>query len=222
VARQAILMALKRQGPARAEELAAALGITSSAVRQQLTGLVGEGLVAYEQVRGGPGRPKHVYRLTPAAETQFPKTYGELATEMLEYVADADPALVQHLFERRRERRIEGAKQRLSGLPFDDRVAELARILDDDGYLAAVEPMNDGRWRIVEHNCAILEVAQRYDHACSSEIEFIRAVLPEADVERVKHMLAGAHVCAYEVTPKPKVAARTRGARAPRRPTAPR
>jgi DeoR family suf operon transcriptional repressor len=42
-------------------------------------------------------------------------------------------------------------------------------------------------------------VAQRYGQACTSEIDFIRAVLPEADVERVKHMVAGAPHCAYEI-----------------------
>ena len=35
-------------------------------------------------------------------------------------------------------------------------------------------------YRIVEHNCAIWAVAQRYGQACTSEIDFIRTVLPEA------------------------------------------
>jgi DeoR family suf operon transcriptional repressor len=45
-------------------------------------------------------------------------------------------------------------------------------------------------------------VAQRYGQACSSEIEFIRSVLPEAEVERVQHMVAGAPHCAYEIRDK--------------------
>jgi DeoR family suf operon transcriptional repressor len=82
------------------------------------------------------------------------------------------------------------------------KVAELTRILDGDGYLATFEMLTPGLFRIVEHNCAIWAVAQRYGQACSSEIEFIRAVLPEADVERVQHMVAGAPHCAYEVRAK--------------------
>ena len=66
--------------------------------------------------------------------------------------------------------------------------------------------MRDGpaaaRYRIVEHNCAIWAVAQRYGQACTSEIEFIRAVLPDgATVERVQHMVAGDPHCAYEIRP---------------------
>jgi DeoR family suf operon transcriptional repressor len=35
--------------------------------------------------------------------------------------------------------------------------------------------------------------------ACSTEIEFLREALPEAKVDRVAHMMAGAHVCRYEI-----------------------
>jgi DeoR family transcriptional regulator, suf operon transcriptional repressor len=201
-ARQDLLLTLKRTGSARADELADALAITPSAVRQHLSALAGEGLVSHEERRGGPGRPKHVYRLTEAAEALFPKRYGDLAAELLEYVDDADPALVERLFAKRRQRRITGGKARLAGKPFPEQVAELTRILDEDGYLASLEEMPDGTYRIVEHNCAILEVARKYGNACSSELEFIRKVLPSAKVERVQHMMAGAHVCAYEVTPR--------------------
>ena len=67
------------------------------------------------------------------------------------------------------------------------------------GYLATTERVSPGRYLIIEHNCAIWTVAQRYGQACTSELEFIRAVLPEATVERTQHMVAGARRCAYEV-----------------------
>src|SRR5207244_8614604 len=101
---------------------------------------------------------------------------------------------------RRREHRIVNAQARRArkkGL--GARVEELARILDEDGYLATAEKLSPGVWCISEHNCAIWAVAQRYGQACTSEIEFIRAVLPEASVERILHMVAGAPRCAYEI-----------------------
>jgi predicted ArsR family transcriptional regulator len=84
-------------------------------------------------------------------------------------------------------------------MSLDEQVAELTRILDEDGYLADVERLEDGGWRITEHNCAILSVATGFRQACSSEIAFIRDALPGARVERVAHLMDGAHVCAYEV-----------------------
>ena len=200
-----LLRALKRAGEAGAEDLAAALGITTSAVRQQLDGLAADGLVTHRAEARGRGRPAHLYRLTRAAEPMFPKAYGGLTNELLGYVGDADPTLVDDIFDRRRQRRLEGAQARLAAVDdgLEARVAELARILDEDGYRAGFEALPDGSFRIVEHNCAVLDVAERYGQACSSEIAFLRQALPDARVERVSHMIAGAHSCAYKVTPLP-------------------
>lgn len=200
-----LVQVLKHAGEATAEELADQLGVTVSAVRQQLDGLAADGLVAWRPQARGRGRPTHLYRLTRAAEPLFPKAYGGLTNELLGYVADADPRLVDGIFDRRRQRRLEGAQARLAnaGDTLAARVAELARILDEDGYLASFEGGPDGSFRIVEHNCAVLDVAERYGQACTSEIAFLRQALPDARVERVSHMIAGAHACAYEISPLP-------------------
>ena len=204
--RRALLVELRKRGEARAEELSVALGVTVGAVRQHLQGLAAADLVAHREQRAGPGRPRHVYRLAPAAEGLFPRTYGELTVELLDYVGDEDPGLIARAFERRRRARVERARERLAGLDFDARVAEVTRVLDEDGYLAeaerlAADPATGAPegWRILEHNCAILAVAQRYGHACGAELAFLREVLPDADVTRVSHILTGAHACAYEV-----------------------
>ena len=199
--RRAILVHLKKQGEARAEDLARVLGITVSAVRQHLGALRGDGLVAHRALRAGPGRPRHLFRLGTAGENLFPRAYGELTTELLGYVEDEDPSLVGRVFERRQERRIEAARSRLAGRNLAAQVRELATILDSDGYLAEAEALPDGSFRIVEHNCAIFAVALKYGQACASELEFIRTVLPDTDVQRVSHMVAGAHKCAYEIRP---------------------
>jgi DeoR family transcriptional regulator, suf operon transcriptional repressor len=207
--RRALLIALRKRGEARAEELAEQLEVTVSAVRQHLQGLTAADLVMHREERAGPGRPRHVYRLAPTAEALFPRSYGELTVELLDYIGDEDPELIARAFERRRRARVERTRERLSGLNFDARVAEVARVLDEDGYLAEVERLDaegaedgTGGWRILEHNCAILAVAQRYGHACGAEIAFLREVLPDADVTRVSHILTGAHACTYEVRPR--------------------
>jgi len=186
---------------ARAEELAASLEVTVSAVRQVLGALEGQGLVTHTEERVERGRPKHVYELTDAGDSLFPRRYGDLTNEVLGLLAQRDPALLADIFEQRRRRRVENARGRLAGLDRGEQVAELARILDDDGYLADVRVMDDGSYLITEHNCAILDVARRFGHACTSEISFLREVLPGADVERVQHIVEGAHVCAYSVRP---------------------
>src|SRR6202035_2560467 len=111
--RRAILLTIKKRGEARAEDLAAALSITPSAVRQHLTGLLGEGLVAVREQRGRAGRPRFFYSVTALAEPLFPKTYGGLANELLDYLDEDEPGMVDQMFARRRDRRVEEARSRL-------------------------------------------------------------------------------------------------------------
>jgi len=201
--RRAVLYALRRRGQATADDIARQLDMTVSGARQHLTALVDDGLAEATDLPRPPGqrgRAQLAYMVTERADALFPKAYGELTNELLGYASEADSGLVDTLFARRRDERIRNATQRLArkrGLKA--KVAELTRILDDDGYLASYEEIGSGVFRIVEHNCAIWAVAQRYGQACTSELEFIRTVLAEADVERVQHMVAGARHCAYEV-----------------------
>ncbi|MDX8150223.1 helix-turn-helix domain-containing protein [Patulibacter brassicae] len=197
--RRALLVALRKDGESGAEALAQALDVTPSAIRQQLRALVAAGLVEHRDERPGPGRPRRRYRLAPAADALFPKTYGELTVELLDYVRAEDPEIVGRIFERRRQGRVARAGARLDGLDFDARVAELARILDEDGYLADFQRQEDGTYLIREHNCAILAVAGDHGHACASEISFLREALPDAEIRRSAHILSGAHACVYEL-----------------------
>jgi predicted ArsR family transcriptional regulator len=201
--RRAVLYAVRRRGEATSEQVAEQLDITVSGARQHLSALTRDGLVeASELPSAGTkrGRRTLMYAATDEADAYFPKAYGELTNELLGYVADTDRALLDELFAKRREARIANAQIRLaSKRTLGAKVAELTRILDEDGYLASWEKAEPGVFRIVEHNCAIWAVAERYGQACTSELEFIRTVLDGADVERVQHMVAGARRCAYEV-----------------------
>jgi DeoR family suf operon transcriptional repressor len=202
--RRAILNLLKREGPRSATDVAGALSLTPAAIRMQLVHLEEDGLLVRREApeeSARRGRPTHLFELTAAAEALYPKRYGDLTTELLGYLGGPDGKQVDALFEQRRQRRVDGARPRLANLTFDEQVEALTAILDEDGYLADAERLDDGSWRITEHNCAILTVAHGFSQACSSELAFIREALPEAKVERVAHLMDGAHVCAYVVSP---------------------
>ena len=203
VAQRNVLYAVRRRGEATVTDLAECLDVTPSGARQHLAGLVELGLLEVGDAGRRPGqtgRVERVYRLAPAAESLFPRAYGELTNQLLGYLPDD---AVAEAFDRRRDQRIAGAQARVAtkrGLKA--RVTELGRILDEDGYFASVEPLRGGGFRVAEHNCAIFAVAGEHPQACSTELEFIRAVLPDARVERTTHMLAGAHACSYEIRPR--------------------
>jgi predicted ArsR family transcriptional regulator len=203
--RRNVLYAVRRRGEATAEQVAETLAMTVSGARQHLSALVEAGLAEATEstaATGKRGRRSLVYAVTPTGDALFPKAYGELTNELLGFLDDEAPETVNRLFARRRDARTANAVARLAPLDgLEAKVDELARILDEDGYLASWTAEDDGSFLIVEHNCAIWAVANRYGQACSSELEFIQAVLEPATVERTSHMVEGARRCAYRVRP---------------------
>lgn len=197
--RREVVVLLKRGGPLDAAAVAERLELSVSGARQLLSSLEGDDLVTHRRERRGPGRPRHLYELTGKGDGLFPRRYAELADELLGYLEEVDADLVETLFDRRRRRRLEDARSRLEGLGFPGKVRELARILDEDGYVAEAREQDDGSFLIVEHNCAVRCVAERYGHACSSEIGFLRDAFPEAEIERVTHIASGGSACTYRV-----------------------
>ena len=107
-----------------ASELGDRLGITSMGVRRHLITMERDGLVQYDEVQQGLGRPSYVYSLTSFADNLFPKNYWQLTNELLQYVESGDgEEKVEKLFYQRAERRIRQARQRLSGRELSQQVA---------------------------------------------------------------------------------------------------
>jgi predicted ArsR family transcriptional regulator len=201
--RRAVLYAVRRIGDATVDDVADQLGITVSGARQHLSSLAEHGLVAAVEVhpdRPRRGRPRLTYHVTELGDLLFPKAYGALTNELLGYLAETGDDAVDRLFHRRRDHRIAHAIARLDRhRSLAGKVAELTAILDEDGYLASFERLGRDRYLVVEHNCAIAAVAGRYRQACTSELEFIRTVLPDAEITRVSHIANGDRRCAYDV-----------------------
>ena len=162
--RRAVLYAVRRRGEATAEQVAEQLDMTVSGARQHLTALARRRARRGDRaaVATGPSAAGARSRTRrPTRPTRyFPKAYGELTNELLGYVADTDRELLDTLFAKRRERahrqRADAARGEAHARA---KVAELTRILDEDGYLATCEQVEPGVFRIVEHNCAIWAVA---------------------------------------------------------------
>lgn len=198
--RRRMVLALKQHGGLTAAELAAMLGITSMGVRRHLTTLERDHLVFYDLVQRGKGRPSYVYRLSTEAESLFPKNYAALAKELLGYAADKEgDGLVIELFDLRAQRRIRNAQARLGEKTLTERVAGIAEILIEEGYLAGWQQLDADTYLLIEHNCAVHEVAAEFGAACSSELTFLRALLPDADVVREHHLINGDLECMYRI-----------------------
>jgi len=201
--RRAILVHLRRTGPAAPDAIATAIGASRSGVAQQLRALDTAGLVTRTAVRHGVGRPRHLYDITADAQDLFPSNYDGLATGLLAAMLEVGgETLVEDVFAARRRQAEARLRERIDAhLPdqatLADRVRELARLQDELGYIAEARVDGDGI-RLLEHNCAVLDVAREIPAACQAELDLFRAVLG-TEVVRERHIAGGDRCCEYRV-----------------------
>lgn len=201
--RRQIIGLLKRRGEMTAAQMAERIGITSMGVRQHLHSLERDGFVTPVIVRQKRGRPTYMYRLTEAAEDLFPARYGQLTLDLLDHLERLDgPAKVEQLFARRMKHLEQTYRQRMEHRDFAERVDELARIRDDEGYMAEAEAVTDEAYTLVEHHCPIYAIARRYPQACQYEQELFTRTLG-GEVRRTEHKIAGDGRCRYMIRRQP-------------------
>lgn len=196
---EAILFHLKRTGKMTVSELCKVLGITSMAVRRHLGALQHEGLVESEMIRKSRGRPTYQYRLSEKANTLFPSGFQTLAADLLEIVYEKDGHKgVMEFLSRRNERVGERLRERMANKDLAHRVAEVAKIFSEDGYMTEWEKLPDGNFIIYQRNCALHELANQYRQICVLEPRLIEALLG-VKVTRQQYILKNDPVCGYLV-----------------------
>lgn len=196
--RAAILVELKRAQRLTATELAEKLGASLNAIRHHLERLESEGLIAYDRERRGVGAPVYAYRLTEAGDALFPRRYAVALLQLLDSLVEregreAAAALLESQFETL-ERRLGPELEQAS---CEERLALVARALADEGFMAEWNDSHDGA-ALIEHNCAMRAVAERFPEVCAAEERFLANVLG-AEVERRSHILEGCSACSYHV-----------------------
>lgn len=198
--RERILLLLRTKGRLGAGELAEELNVTEMAVRRHMYVLEAEGSVNIVSVRQAMGRPLHAYELTMQADELFPKNYHVLALDLLDELADnpGTAALIDRMFEGRKQKLLERYEPRMAGKSLEQQVAELAAIQSAGGYMADFEPAEGGIYMLYEYNCPIAKVAGKYQQACRCELALFQALL-SAPVERTECLAKGGGKCSYKI-----------------------
>ena len=205
--RDRVLVLLKVRGPQTAAELAKRLGVTAMAVRQHLGALHSEGLVTYTDQRGEVGRPARRWQLMPKAHLRFMDSHADLSVDLLRAAAEAFGQEGLHrLTERRLRQQIELWTRRIPPrAALRARVARLARILRQQGYMAEWRTQPGGHFTLLENHCAIRQAARACPALCECELALFRSVLgADTAVERVEHTLNGDRRCAYRISGAPE------------------
>ena len=199
-----ILRFLKFRGAQSTTAIARHLKITLPGARKHLTVLFEAKLVSFADEAGKVGRPKRSWQLTPLADKRFPDSHAVLTLEMIASIRSVfgEDGLDRLISSREGETESRyGAA--LAGLrDTAKKVAKLAELRSDEGYMADWQALPDGSYLLAENHCPICAAARICQGFCRSELNVFRAALgPQVTVERAEHILGGARRCAYRIAP---------------------
>jgi predicted ArsR family transcriptional regulator len=184
-------------------ELAEVMGISRMGVHKHLQTLQERGIVDSIEVRKGVGRPRMQYQLTSQGKTLFPKSYSDIATSALDFIErNIGERGVENFLRERQEQLYIKYRERLKDLGFDRKVKELARIRDQEGYIAESrkQKKNDNHV-LLEYNCPIIQIAEKHWEACSVETELFEKLL-DADIKTTHRAAKGDQVCKFVIREK--------------------
>lgn len=199
-----LLWLLKTRGPQTTTQLASLLEVSAMGARRQLEGAMEKGLVGFDEVAAGVGRPAQRWLLTAAGHARFPDRHADLTLQMITQVRSlfGEAGLEKLIAAREQEmetlyERAVSGEQTLAG-----RAQALAQARDGEGYMAQAELRDDGSVLLVENHCPICAAASECQNFCRSELAVFQRVMgPQTHVERAEHLLSGSRRCAYVITP---------------------
>jgi len=195
-----VLFHLKTRGPTAASEIAAHFKITHMGAHKALGALGEAGLVTYEDIVSGRGRPKRSYALTEAGHARFPDRHSELTVELIRDVRTTfgEEGLTK-LIAAREERQLKRYGVKLTD-KLATRLKHLTKMRAAEGYMAHVEPGENNNFILIEDHCPICAAAASCQGFCRSELNIFEKILgPDVKITREEHLLSGGRRCAYRI-----------------------
>lgn len=191
---------LREAGPMGVAELARAMGVTATAVRQRLNRLLGEGLIQRRVQRSGRGRPGHQYSLTDKGVRRAGTNFDDLAVTLWrELRAIADPAIRHGLLRRIAERLAGTYRDRVRGETLVERMRSLAALFAQRGIPLRMD-QSDRLPVLTALACPYPDLASQDRSVCAME-RMLFADLLECEVRLIGCRLDGPRCCTFEVVP---------------------
>ena len=197
-----ILYLLKTGGPKTAAILAKALNITSMGARQHLQNMTEEGLIEFQDIKQGRGRPARYWKTTKLADNRFPNTHSELTLQLISAAHDVfGEEGVNKLINARQEKALIRYQNYIKGSKsLEDKLLRLSEIRTEEGYMSNVEAAGEG-YILNENHCPIYTAASNCQEFCDSELVLYRLVLGNNyKIERTEHILSQGRRCSYTIT----------------------
>jgi predicted ArsR family transcriptional regulator len=197
----AVVELLRKRQALEIGELAQALSVTATAVRQRLERLMKAGFVERSTVSRPRGRPAHAYRLTAAGRKLGGTNFRDLALVLWREIRGVrDPAVRSGLLGRIGEALAGTYRDQVKGISTAERLESIAAILRERNICCSVDPAagNKGLPVLTSHACPYPDLAEEDRGVCAAERLMLQDLLG-SDVRLAECRLDGDDTCRFVV-----------------------
>lgn len=196
-----ILRLLVGRPPQTITELVREIGVTRTAVSEQLNELVAAGLVVRTMERlPGRGRPRYLYAATTNALMLLFSRGQELVIPSIWRAIEqaGGHELTRKVLKRAAQSVVDHYRPRVGGRTVRERLHQIAQVWSEEGHLVEVIEDGDGRLLLRKRSCGFVSMFEESRTICSLDMEVISG-LAQATLRHVECRHDGAPCCTFEV-----------------------
>ncbi len=187
--------------PQTVSNLIRALGVTRTAVAEQLSELLAAGLVERSTQRlTGRGRPHHVYQATPAAMVLlFAGNQRLVAPAIWQAVREiGGERMARKVLKRVSRTLAEHYTSQITATRPADRLRQFIELLSAEGGLLEAVENGDGRWVLHKRSCPFLSMVDEERSVCFIDREMLGTVVGRP-VRQTACRHEGDPCCTFEI-----------------------
>ena len=189
---------LRVAGPLDVKEMAGAIEVTATAVRQRLSRMLARGLIEREAIRAGRGRPRHRYHLTERGLELTGSNFPDLAMSLWNEITSIKNEEVRTDLLRRIARSLaQSYLSEIKGETLAERMASLSELFAKRRIPFSVEVDRNGVPVLTARACPYPRLADQDRQTCTME-EMLFTELLGQDVELKNCRLEGDCTCQFQ------------------------
>ncbi len=197
-----LLDLIRQGGPMSVSQLATAMQVTATAVRQRLTRLTSQGLIQRSVNKYGRGRPSHKYDLTEQGRRKTGSNFADLALALWDEIRSIDdPAIRRGLMQRLSHRLAGMVSAQVNDEALAGRMEQVAEV-----FAQRQIPFHVDRSRelpvLQVSACPYPDLAEKDRSICSVEKMMFSELLGEP-MRLSECRLDGGNCCRFEPSPAP-------------------
>jgi predicted ArsR family transcriptional regulator len=193
-----LLDILRKCDSMKVGQLAEAMEVTATAVRQRLNRLMGQGYVSRSTQRAGRGRPTHRYRLTTQGRRKSGSNFADLCFALWDEIrAIEDLDVRRGLLQRIARRLAKLYADDITGVTLAERMEQMAALFRQRSVALEVDQRGELPLLVVQ-GCPYPELAEADRGVCTVEREMFGEILGR-EVRLSECCLDGATCCTFEV-----------------------